>query len=436
MSESIRVIEMIGFFRKFRKRQDGAVLAYTAILLPIFIGFVALGFDIASWHIDKRQTQTMADAGAVAGAIQGFRIAKENDDDDDDDGSLACGSGTAIANSALDAANQNGFNAGAGETIEINCPPLFGQTAGQTGAVEVIVTTPLPLLLSALLIEGDKTAASRAVATAGIGEGCLFALNPSESGAITVAGTAAVELGCGVVADSNASSAISVSGGGCLTATTIAAAGGVTGDCISTDPVVQVAQGDPLGAIPEPSYSGCDVVKSTQIPASKDATLSPGVYCNDINITTSGTVTFQPGIYILDGAGLHIGAQSTVVGDGVMIFMVNTSSSNNFDISGDATVDFEAPDSGLYQGIFFFESRSASGVNHSFTGGSSMDIDGIIYAPNGDISYTGGSSSEDANLFIIADTITFSGNSFVSNADQEGNLMIFNPFLIKSRLVE
>lgn len=65
-----------------------------------------------------------------------------------------------------------------------------------------------------------------------------------------------------------------------------------------------------------------------------------------------------------------------------------------------------------------------------------MDIDGIIYAPNGDISYTGGSSSVDANTFIIADTITFAGNSYMSNLDPEGNLITFNPFLIKSRLVE
>jgi len=425
---------MIGFFRKFRKRQDGAVLAYTAILLPIFIGFIALGFDIASWHIDKRQTQTMADAGAVAAALVRFRLEQE-------DKEVVTGGDSRLLTAATTAATDNGYDSAAGETLTLNMPPTSGPSASNANAIEVIVTTPLPLLLSALLIEGDKTAASRAVATAGIGEGCLFALNRSESGAITVAGTANVELGCGVIANSNNSSAISVNGDACLTATTVAAAGGVTGDCVSPNPVVRVAQEDPLGAIPEPSYSGCDVIRRTQVSGHNDATLSPVVYCNDINITTSGTVTFQSGIYILDGAGLHIGAQATVIGTDVTFYMVNTSSSNNFDISGGATVVFDAPDSGVYQGIFFFESRSASGVNHSFTGGSSMDIEGIIYAPNADISYTGGSSSGSGssgenNTFIIADTITFSGNSFMSNDDQEGNLMIFNPFLIKSRLVE
>lgn len=422
---------MIGFFGKFVKRQDGAVLAYTAILLPVFIGFIALGFDIASWHIDKRRTQTMADSAAVAGALAHFRNVEEESGDPDN-----CSSGPSIFNAAKEAAERNNFDTGLGQTLTINCPPLSGAELGNEMAVEAIVTTPLPLILSALLTTSDKTAASRAVATAGIGEGCLYALNPSESGTISVVGTADVILGCGVIANSSDSSAITINGAACLTATTVSAAGGVSGDCVSPDPVVKVAQADPLGALPEPEVSGCDFNSRTQVSGFNDATLSPGVYCNDINITTQGTVTFESGLYILDGAGLNIGAQATVVGDGVMFYMVNTSSANNFSIAGDASVTFTAPDSGMYQGIFFFESRNESGVNHSFTGGSSMDIDGIIYAPNGDISYTGGSSSVDANTFIIADTITFAGNSYMSNLDPEGNLITFNPFLIKSRLVE
>ena len=65
------------FVKLFWRRKDGAVLAYTAILMPIFLGFIALGFDIASWHLDKRRTQTMADSGAVAAAIAGHRAETE-----------------------------------------------------------------------------------------------------------------------------------------------------------------------------------------------------------------------------------------------------------------------------------------------------------------------------------------------------------------------
>jgi len=371
----------------------------------------------------------MADSGAVAAALVKFRLEEEEDE------SVSASDSRLLAAATL-AATNNGYDSSAGETLTLNIPPTSGSMTGSSAAIEVIITTPLPLLLSSLIDETSKSAASRAVATAGIGDGCLFALNPSESGAITVGGTADVELGCGVIANSSDSSAISVSGTACLTATAVSAAGGVSGDCVSPDPVVKAAQEDPLGAIPEPEYSGCDVNKKTTISGTKDETLYPGVYCNDIQITTSGTVTFEPGLYILDGAGLHIGAQSTVVGTDVMFYMTNTSSSNNFDIAGGATVDFDAPDSGVYQGIFFFESRTDGGTGHGFTGGSSMDIDGIIYAPTGDISFTGGSTSEDANTFIIADTITFSGNSYMSNTDPDGNLITFNPYLIKSKLVE
>jgi len=420
---------MIGFFRKFHQRQDGAVLAYTAILMPIFIGFIALGFDVASWHIDKRRTQTMADAGAIAASLVRFRLEQEDDE-------VVTGGDTRLLTAATLAATNNGYDSGAGETLTLNMPPTAGSMTGSSSAIEVIITTPLPLLLSALVDETEKRATSRAVATAGIGDGCLFALNPTESGAITVAGTADVVLGCGVVANSSDADAINVNGSACLTATAVAAAGGVSGNCVSPEPVVKAAQEDPLGAIPEPEFSGCDVNKKTTIAGSNDATLYPGTYCNDIQITTNGTVTFESGIYILNGAGLHIGAQATVVGTNVMFYMVNTSNANNFSIAGGATVTLDAPDSGPYQGISFFESRTDGGYGHSFAGGSSMDIDGIIYAPTGDITYTGGSASDEANTFIVADTITFSGNSYMSNTTPEGTLLTFNPYLIKSKLVE
>ena len=182
---------MKNFVKLFWRRKDGAVLAYTAILMPIFLGFIALGFDIASWHLDKRRTQTMADSGAIAAAISGHRAAVE-------DGATP-GEINVVANAAvLDAITRNGFDAGAGETYVINRPPLTGQTVGRADAVEVIVRTPLPLLLSALLTTTEKFASSRAVSLVTGSDSCLFALSPDDAGAIKVSGGGTVDLGCGV----------------------------------------------------------------------------------------------------------------------------------------------------------------------------------------------------------------------------------------------
>ncbi|MEE8258164.1 MAG: pilus assembly protein TadG-related protein, partial [Sphingomonadales bacterium] len=390
------------FVKLFWRRKDGAVLAYTAILMPIFLGFIALGFDIASWHLDKRRTQTMADSGAVAAAIAGHRAETE-------EGASSSEIATAANAAVLDAIGRNGFDAGAGETFAVNIPPLSGQTAGQADAIEVIVRTPLPLLLSALMTTEAKFASSRAVALVSGGDSCLFALSPDAEGAIKLAGGASVALGCGVFANSDNIEAIQVVGNDCLTATEVITAGGFIGDCIDP-PVEQVNhQPDPLGALPEPDWAGCDHTARINITGSADATLSPGVYCKQVSITTSGTVTFEPGIYIFDGAGISITGTGQVIGLGVFFFFTeNTTQSDNFDIAAQSTVTFAAPTDGIYNGVFFYQDRDvAASINHNFTGGVTMDIDGIIYAANQDINYSGGAESRESNTFIVADTINF-----------------------------
>lgn len=421
------------FVKLFWRRKDGAVLAYTAILMPIFLGFIALGFDIASWHLDKRRTQTMADSGAVAAAIAGHRAETEE--------SASSSEIVTAANAAvLDAIERNGFDASAGETYAVNMPPLSGQTAGQAGAIEVIVRTPLPLLLSALMTTEAKFASSRAVALVSGGDSCLFALSPDAEGAIKLAGGASVELGCGVFANSDNIEAIQVVGGGCLTATEVITAGGSVGDCI--DPAVETVnqQPDPLGALPEPDWAGCDYTSKINITGSADATLSPGVYCKSVSITTSGTVTFETGIYIFDGAGISIGAQSTVVNEagGVMFFFSeNNGQNDNFNIAAQADVTFNAITSGVYSGVFFYQDRDVTAsINHNFTGGVTMDIDGIIYAANQDINYSGGAESRDSNTFIVAATINFTGQSTLTNLDPVTPPAFSSPFLIKALLVE
>ena len=435
------------FVKLFWRRKDGAVLAYTAILMPIFLGFIALGFDIASWHIDKRRTQTMADSGAVAAAIAGHRAEIE-------EGASASEIVTAANAAVLDAIERNGFDADAGETYFVNMPPLSGQTAGQAGAIEVIVRTPLPLLLSALMTTEAKFASSRAVALVSGGDSCLFALSPDAEGAIKLAGGASVELGCGVFANSDDPEAIQVVGGGCLTATAVVTAGGSVGDCIIITPMGDVVeqasqQLDPLSHIETPEWAGCDHTAKINITGSADVTLKPGVYCKGVSITTSGTVTFEEGLYIFDGAGINIGSSATVVNEpgdtvdpefpgGVMFFFtINTTQADNFSIAAQADVTFNAPRGGVYNGVFFYQDRDVTGsINHNFTGGVTMDIDGIIYAANQDIKYSGGAESRDSNTFIVASTITFTGQSTLTNLSPVTPPAFNSPFLLKALLVE
>ncbi|MCZ6604681.1 MAG: hypothetical protein O7A03_06000, partial [Alphaproteobacteria bacterium] len=53
------------------------------------------------------------------------------------------------------------------------------------------------------------------------------------------------------------------------------------------------------------------------------------------------------------------------------------------------------------------------------TGGESMYLDGIIYVPNNQIKFAGGSELSGSNAKLIADTLDFVGNSYLGGFSAE-----------------
>ena len=47
--------------------QKGAILTLTALLLPVLLGFLGLGYDVGMSHLYKARLQNAADAAALAG---------------------------------------------------------------------------------------------------------------------------------------------------------------------------------------------------------------------------------------------------------------------------------------------------------------------------------------------------------------------------------
>ncbi|MFP3325850.1 hypothetical protein R0K05_22605, partial [Planococcus sp. SIMBA_160] len=82
--------------------------------------------------------------------------------------------------------------------ITINNPPTSGMLQGEAAAIEVILETPSPLYFTDMFIDASPIRA-RAVAKAIVADACVWALHPTERGAMTVSGGAEVDLGCGVV---------------------------------------------------------------------------------------------------------------------------------------------------------------------------------------------------------------------------------------------
>ena len=402
--------------------QAGNVMILTALAVPVLFGFAGLGIDVGLWHAEKRTIQGAVDAGAVAGALEILRSAESS----------------AIVAAATADAGSNGYDMASGDILTVNYPPASGPRAGAGDAVEVILRHPAPSMLSAFYMEEASFISARAVAVGDVNDTCVWALDPDDRSAIKVAGGAQVEIGCGMFSNSGDPEGLTQSGTtSCLVATKIKVVGGASGDCIQPDALTGVSPiEDPLSALEPPAYGSCEHTGKTRIGSGETVTLSPGVYCGSIEVVADGNLLFEPGTYILDGAGLKFSAQSVVQGAGVSFFLTNRSGNNGtLDIQAGADVTLSGATGGALPGVLFFHDRgSPRNVTHSLTGGAAMDLEGLIYFPSQDLNFSGGTEFDVSSSMLVARTISFTGQTHVGNFD--GTVVEANPLLFTASIVE
>jgi Putative Flp pilus-assembly TadE/G-like len=406
------------------RADGGAAAVYVAIVIPAFVGAGGLAVDIASWYVSKRTMQSGADAAAFAAALE---LARQGLDQDPDL--------TAMQAVADDAAGRNGV----GTTVTLNVPPLSGPAVGDPQSVEVIVTEPAPVHFAGMFLNAPPVITTRAVAKAVVSDACVWALHPGAPSALHVAGTADVDLSCGVVVNSDHAEALDQDGTSCLSATSVSVTGNYSGSCVSPEPEIYVQDyGDPLGSLLEPTVGSCDHTTNIDVSGGGNGrgngnggggpvTLMPGVYCAGINIDAD--VIFEPGLYILKGDKLRVGGNATVTNNenasgGITFYL--TGSSGNYayvEIESGADVTLTPMTTGPLANVLFFQDRNApADGNNRIAGGVTMDITGILYFPSQHVEFTGGSATDEADILLVASTITFTGNSYL-NADYAQSLL-------------
>jgi hypothetical protein len=307
-----------------RNCESGQALIMVSLSLVAMFGLLGLVVDIGWMHFRVEAAQTAADSAASAAAEAALASSG---------GSITCGSNnvqcqlaTACSNPippspvkdtdiACAYAQSNGFanTTGGRQTVTVaagtgTVPTVSGVTVPYWVIVRVSET--ISQLFSAVL--GNTTGTVGAVATAAITgsttNSCIYVLNPTKPQAFAAAGGATVGSSCGIFVDSRDPDAMDVTGGSKITASTVRVVGNYSskgGSTISPLPTTGTAAiGDPFASLAAPSYSGCDYTNKTV--AGGTVTLSHGVYCNGITISGGATVTFQAGMYVLNGGGLNI----------------------------------------------------------------------------------------------------------------------------------
>lgn len=154
--------------RGWARNEKGSVLPIAALGMTAMLGFMGLALDFGNLYRLKRNMQTAADAGAMAGASELFRSKP-----------------SLVSGSSLDGTATNKFTHGsAGVTVDVSpaaSGPTTGFFQGDNRFVEVEVSQSSPSFFIQLFGINSTLVRARAVAGAGAkSANCIYALDPSE----------------------------------------------------------------------------------------------------------------------------------------------------------------------------------------------------------------------------------------------------------------
>jgi hypothetical protein len=415
-------------------RRGQAVILFTLMMVPL-LGMLGLVVDIGWAYYRMQAAQAAADAAASAAGIAASTAAGGGGATCSTHG-VSCPasqytcppSPPTTPSNNFDVgclyAKKNGFVTAGRQKVTLEAGVGSAPTAsGVTISYWVVarVSEQIPQLFSAVL--GFPNANITARATTGTRDasagGCIITLNPNAAGALSGSGSTSITSGCGVFVNSNNNQAVTLNGGAIITTTGSARTqivGNCGSDCPNISPAPQTGVGimtDPFIDMAPPTVGNCT---TTDLSSHSDQTISPGVYCGGINLDSHAHLTLNPGVYIIKTADSHgnainLGAQTTLTGTGVTIYI----EAGGVVMTGGATVNLTAPSSGTYQGILFYQDRSDT-TPSTLVGGTGQLMNGVLYFPAANLTYTGGSSTNATATTIVSDTLTMVGNSFINAA--------------------
>ena len=398
----------------------GAMLVFVAVSMVVLMGFLVLTLDVGAGNRQRRIAQTAADAAALAGAAEIFRNITDP---------------TVIKPAAQAEALRNGFN-DADPDVQVQVfyepGPVSGPYAGNGAYVEVVIDKTIPTIFASIFNFASLGVHTRAVA--GVGSyalNCVYSLDPDGAQAVEVKNGGELTTNCGVsinstdphALDVNSSGQLNTQGGG------ISIVGDWTGN---KTPSPTPSTGAPLFenplkdlTMPSP-IDPCDfndkVVTGTM-------TLTPGVYCGGITISTgSNTANLQPGLYIIMGGGITVGNSGQMFGDGITL--INTFDVTHpygaFNFGTGCKAKLTAPTFGDWKGILMFQDPAApADVVNTFACASdvSPELTGTIYFPTQTFFFDGSNTSTEITGTVIAKNVIVSGKVEVINQQSNNSAL-------------
>ncbi|WP_257166114.1 pilus assembly protein TadG-related protein [Bradyrhizobium sp. SRS-191] len=183
----------------------------------------------------------------------------------------------------------------------------------------------------------------------------------------------------------------------CVKGTNVTKNGGVT-------PPVETgcaAISDPFaGKLPTVTVGSCTTNNKVYDPGS--VTLSAGVYCGSTNFNGSGTLTLNPGLYVIKGT-MTFNSGWTVTGNGVTFYLVDQNATLTF--NGNVNATLSAPTTGTYANILIYEPGGLSATNLPINGSSSSSYTGLMYLPSRNVTINSVSTMSSNSVTMVFNTL-------------------------------
>jgi len=444
--------------REEQERSQGMALIWGAIFMSLIIALVGLSLDGGLVYLTAHHLQNAADASCLAGAHE-VRLDVTN--------ARARAAAVALANSAIKDPVQLDLNAGnaPGGDIVVGRFDRSDQTfTAQTTSINAVQVTArrtssslggsLPLIFGPIYGVGTSDVSRPAIAmiSGGIGAG-VIALNPTEKCAFDIRGTAGslVVNGGAVFVNSDHIDAACHAGKPTLVADELHVYGDTDknfddkvnfdGDLYTEvpDPVP-----DPLAGLPEPFWDPAADLGTVNVNGGETITITPGYYSGGVTLR-NGVINAQPGVYIVNGAGLDVNG-GNLFANGVMFYIVDfpvgTNPDSRLDLRGNGIIELTPPDLSEYAypaspdvtpysdaAVSIFQARDNQNDSRVL-GTNDFLVEGTLYFPVAHLEI-GGTSTNFANG-LIADTIEAHGNGeLVINYDDRFPLLPRNVFIVK-----
>lgn len=393
--------------------QRGAVAILVALLLPALIGLMALGVDVGYVLVRRQQMQVAADAAALLAAG-----ARQHGED--------ISTATALAHIGTAA---NGFRHNINSTVvSISMPPGGSRDfAADTQYVRVTLAQPVNAFLAWVFgITQTNTSATAVAGPVGSGGPCLLTLGTTGSSAFSLIGNSTV-IGnaCGIFINSRNAKALNVSGNATVHATPIQVVGGysATGN-VDISPVTTGASttADPFAKLAMPVFNTCTYTNYSKS-GNGSLVLNAGTYCGGITISGNYAVSFNPGIYVLQGGGMNLtGNLSSVTGTDITIYNSGNGGTypySSINMSGNVALNLSAPTTGTYAGLLIMQNKLNTKAA-TLVGNSGATLAGNLYFPKNTVVLTGNSSTNIPTGSVVAQKVSITGNTKFSMTNTYG----------------